>query len=263
LSRPDAELPFDLPRIQANALGRNVEYHPVIDSTNDEAKRRVAAATCPLPLLVLASRQTAGRGRGRNRWWSDEGCLMFSLALAAEAFPDDRQHAALASLAVAIAVVDAVGPRLTGQPLGIHWPNDVVVGPRKLAGILIEVAAGRRHVIGIGLNVNNQFEGAPDDVRARAVSLSQLGSPASSPTAVLVDLLVALERRLAELVHSPATISNRASELCLQRGQELTIQQGQTRTAGRCLGIAPDGGLILETPTGQRRLASGITCRDD
>lgn len=262
MSRLNAASPFDLPRIRATTFGRHAEYHIQIDSTNDEAKRRAADPACPLPLLVLAGSQTAGRGRGRNRWWSTDGCLMFSLALGPERLPDDRQHAALASLATAVAVVDAVRPLLTGLPLGIHWPNDVMVGSGKLAGILIEVAAARRHVIGIGLNTNNRFDDAPEEVRSRATSLSQLSGQAHDLTAVLLELLVALERRIAELVASPAAIADQANRLCLQRGMQLSVEHGRSRIAGLCLGIGADGSLILQTPDGQRALMSGTVCRD-
>jgi len=253
---------LELEPIRATVFGRHVEYHAVIDSTNDQAKRRAADPDCPMPLLVLAQRQTAGRGRGRNRWWSADGCLMFSVALGAEWLPADRQHAALASLAAAVAVDDAVSPCIPGLPLGIHWPNDVVVADRKLAGILIEVAAGRRHVIGIGVNANNRFAEAPDEVRCRATSLGELSGAVHDPTALLVDLLVALEQRLAELMHTPATIARRAHELCLQRGQPLTIAIGQSHVVGQCEGIADDGSLILLTPDGRRTLASGSICRE-
>lgn len=254
--------PFDFPRIRSTAFGRNLDYHPTIESTNDWAKRRAADPSCPMPLLVLAQRQTAGRGRGAHRWWSAEGSLTFSVIVGPEWLPHQRKLATLASLATALAVVDTVAPLVPSQPLGIHWPNDVVVAERKLAGILIEVAAGRRHVIGIGVNCNNLFDHAPDEVRRRAASLRELAGRIHDPTALLVALLIALESRLAELKQHPAAISRRANELCLQRGQELCIAQGQSRTAGRCAGIAADGSLILLTADGQRMLASGTVCRD-
>ncbi len=72
----------------------------------------------------------------------------------------------LRSLAAGVAVVSAVRPAIAPQQVGLHWPNDVFVGPRKLAGILIDVLADGRHILGIGLNVNNSLADAPDDVRA-------------------------------------------------------------------------------------------------
>jgi len=252
---------FQLDAIRATPFGRYVDYHVVIDSTNDEAKRRAADPSCSLPLLVLAERQTAGRGRGGNRWWSGEGCLMFSVALGPDRLPDDRQHAALAALASALAVVDAAAPLLPALPLGLHWPNDVVASDRKLAGILIEVAAARRHVIGIGLNTNNLFADAPDEVRSRATSLRELTGRTHDRTALLVALLTALEQRLAELYQTPVAIARRANELCLQRGQTLTVAVGQTRVVGQCTGIGDDGTLVLDTPDGRRTLASGSICR--
>jgi BirA family biotin operon repressor/biotin-[acetyl-CoA-carboxylase] ligase len=256
------EAPFQLETIRSTRFGQHIDYHAAIDSTNDEAKRRAAEPGCPLPLLVLAERQTAGRGRGGNRWWSAEGCLMFSLALGPDRLPDDRQHAALAALASALAVVDAVAPRLPGQSVGIHWPNDVVVAERKLCGILIEVAAARRHVIGIGVNTNNLFADAPDEIRRRATSLRELSGQWHDRTTLLVELLKALEQRLAELMHTPLATARRANALCLQRGQTLTVAVGQTQIVGLCEGIGDDGALVLQTAAGRRMLTSGSVCRE-
>jgi BirA family biotin operon repressor/biotin-[acetyl-CoA-carboxylase] ligase len=253
---------FQLETIRSTDFGRHLDYHAVIDSTNDEAKRRAAEPGCPLPLLVLAERQTAGRGRGGNRWWSAEGCLMFSLALGPDRLPDDRQHAALAALASALAVVDAVTPLLANLPLGIHWPNDVMVAERKLAGILIEVAAARRHVIGIGLNTNNLFADAPADVRRQATSLRELTGRTYDRTTLLVAVLTELEQRLAELYHAPVAIARQAHDRCLQRGRTLTVAVGQSRVVGQCVGIGDDGTLMLDTPDGRRSLASGSVCRE-
>ena len=158
---------WNVQRITAETFVAKVECHSVIASTNDTAKQRAADAGCPLPLLVLADRQTAGRGRQSNRWWSDAGSLTFSVVVGAGQSRDNRSTPGLESLSAAIAVVEAVAPALPGRDLGICWPNDVIVSGRKLAGILVEVLGNRRQVIGIGVNVNNHLQLAPDDVRGR------------------------------------------------------------------------------------------------
>jgi len=252
-----SDSPFDFQRLSQAAFGRRIDYHPSIGSTNDRAKQLAADPACPTPLLVLAQRQTAGRGRGSHRWWSSEGSLTFSLLLRADTVPDDPRQAPLCSLAAALAVADALAPRLHPLPVGIHWPNDVMAADRKLAGILIEIAAGRRHIIGIGVNSNNRFDQAPDDVRRSAASLIELTGGAHDQSELLLDLLVALEKRLAELRASPAKTSHAADRLCLQRGRMLAIEQGSLRIEGRCAGIGADGSLLLDTADGRHAIACG------
>ena len=166
---------FDIDRILRETFVARAEYHPSIGSTNDRAAECAAQSAGELPLLVLADQQTAGRGRGANRWWTGPGALAFSLLLDGRTVAVGGNRSPLVALAAAVAVVDAVAPLLPEHPLGIHWPNDVMVGRRKLAGILIEVLPDGRHVVGIGLNTNNTLADAPAELQSRAVTLRDLG----------------------------------------------------------------------------------------
>ena len=161
-------------------------------------------------------------------------------------------------MAVGVAIVDAIQPLVPQQRVGLHWPNDVFAAGRKLAGVLIEVLPGGRHIVGIGLNVNNLFDEAPDDVRARATSLAELAGRSFDRTAVLVELLLSLKASIRESAARPDEFGRRFGELCHQVGHELTVEAGGTRSTGRCAGIAPDGALILETAQGWQRLYSGV-----
>ncbi len=131
----------------------------------------------PLPLVVLANRQTQGRGRGTNWWWSDEGSLTFTLALDPSAHGLTAMHEPRLALAAAVAVVDATRPYVPPQAtLGIRWPNDIEAGNRKLGGILperVETAGGVRILIGVGLNVRTRLEDAPPEVRRMAATLAE------------------------------------------------------------------------------------------
>ena len=187
-----------------------------------------------LPLLVVADRQTAGRGRATNRWWTGPGALAFSLLVDGRTVGARCGRSPLVALAAAMAVVDAVAPLLPGQSLGIHWPNDVFVGGRKLAGILIEVLPDRRHVIGIGLNTNNSLADAPAELQSTAATLRDLGRTTYDQTEILVQLLKHLEGEFHCLCREPQTVAARADALCLQRGQTLTLQEGG-RTISRPL----------------------------
>jgi BirA family transcriptional regulator, biotin operon repressor / biotin---[acetyl-CoA-carboxylase] ligase len=255
------------PQVNLDCVGRQtfvaaVEHHHEIGSTNDRAKIRAAENDCPLPLLVLADRQTAGRGRGGNRWWAGEGSLTFSLVVGPDSLPSSLADATLVSLAAAMAVVDATRRHVPSQQAGLHWPNDVFAAGRKVSGILIETLANRRRVLGIGVNVNNRFDQAPDDVRCRAVSLCELAAGPIDATAVLVGVLQRVETRLAQLRSDPAALAADADRACLQRGALLCVETGAGPTRGICQGIAPDGALLLATERGVERLASGVLRHD-
>jgi BirA family biotin operon repressor/biotin-[acetyl-CoA-carboxylase] ligase len=113
-------------------------------------------------------------------------------------------------------------------------------------------------VIGIGLNVNNTFEAAPPDVQERATSLRTLAGQSFDRTELLIALLRRLKAALCDAAADPESFGRRFGDLCLQIGQQLTVEAGSRRTTGRCAGIAPDGALILETATGWQRIYSGV-----
>src|SRR5690348_9213630 len=115
-------------------------HREVVDSTSDLARQLVVEGDVACPLLVLARRQTRGRGRGDHSWWSDPGSLTFTVALDPAAHGLRAEQEPRLALASAVAVVEAIALRLDpGQDRpGIRWPNDVEVANRKVAGILPE-----------------------------------------------------------------------------------------------------------------------------
>lgn len=235
----------------------DVEHHTELASTQDRA--RAAAAELPLAqsLLVVADRQSAGRGRGSNRWWTGEGSLAFSLLFDPARFELARRAVPQVSLATAVALVDAIAPLVGGHPLGLHWPNDVFAAGRKLAGVLVDVLPDGRHILGIGLNTNNALADAPDDLRDSAATLHWLTGRLVDHSELLSVFLEQLAVALRLLAQGSAQLGARFNDLCLQHGQLLTIQMGTERMTGRCAGIAADGALLLETDRGRRAFYSG------
>ncbi|MGA2032632.1 MAG: biotin--[acetyl-CoA-carboxylase] ligase [Thermoguttaceae bacterium] len=245
--------PLDLPQIRRETFCATVEYHPVLTSTNDRA-RELAADGCPLPLLVVAAQQTAGRGRGGNRWWTGPGGLAFSLLLP----PQPERPSPLISLAAAVAVVQTLAPLAPQAAMGIHWPNDVYVAGRKLSGILVEVLGDGRPIVGIGVNVNNSSADAPEELRPRVATLRDLTARTHDLTAILIDLVQHLAGSFQQLSTDARRITARADELCLRRGELLRAEAAGGPVSGRCLGIAADGALRLETAEGERAIYSGV-----
>jgi BirA family transcriptional regulator, biotin operon repressor / biotin---[acetyl-CoA-carboxylase] ligase len=167
----------------ATRLGRPRLHLRETTSTNDRA-RALAIAGAPHGALVTAGSQTAGRGRQGRTWAAPPGrALLLSLVL--------RDYDPLLPLRAGLAVAD-----LAGAAALVKWPNDVLLGGRKLAGILVEA---RPHdgwaVLGIGINVAVDVAELPPEVRDRAATLAR---PPEALEATLAELLGQLERRLAE-----------------------------------------------------------------
>ncbi len=248
---------IDIAQLSRDSYLADAEHYASLPSTQERAREAAANPLARLPLLVLADDQTAGRGRGGNSWWTGAGSLAFSLLLDPADFGCPRQAIPCFSLAVSVSIIDAIAPRTTGRQIGLHWPNDVFVEGRKLAGVLVEVLPDGRHIIGVGLNLNNQASFAPLELQSRLTTLRDLTGQAHPPTEVLIELLAALGDNLTRLGADPESLGERFNELCLQRGSTVTVYLGETAVTGICLGIAPDGGLLLETSAGPRSFYSG------
>lgn len=249
---------YDWSALTAAGLIDRAEYFPSLGSTNDHARERAAALARDVRLLVVADEQTAGRGRGANRWWTGSGSLAFSLLFDPSARQVERRYLPMISLAAAIAIAETVAAATARHDAGLHWPNDVFIGERKLAGVLIEALPDDRHVLGIGCNVNNRVAEAPPEVAAIVASLADVTEKAHSRGELLGEILRRLDERLDELARWPESVGRRADELCLQRGRSLTIRSGHREASGVCAGIAADGALMLDTLTGRHMFYSGV-----
>jgi BirA family biotin operon repressor/biotin-[acetyl-CoA-carboxylase] ligase len=198
------------------------------DSTSTRA-RELALAGAPHGTLVTAGEQSAGRGRQGRTWSAPPGrSLLMSLVL--------RDPPTLLPLAAAVAVADVCGPEAR-----IKWPNDVLLGGRKAAGILVE---GRPlegwAVLGIGLNVAVRPEDLPPELRATATGL---GREPAGVEPVLAEVLRALERRLDE---EGEAILDAWRERDTLAGREIRWSGG----TGVAAGVDGSGRLVVELPGG-------------
>jgi BirA family biotin operon repressor/biotin-[acetyl-CoA-carboxylase] ligase len=209
-------------------------------------------------MVIVAERQLAGRGRGENLWWTGAGSLAFSILFDPGYFELGKRPLPQSALAAGVAVCDAVSDLCRPHSPGLHWPNDVFVAGRKLSGILIDVRPDGRHVLGVGLNVNNSLTDAPEEVRARAISLIELAGQPVDRVNVLATLTQQLDGSLRALAADPEQFGLRFDQLCLQAGSELLVESSGRGISGRCAGIATDGALLLDTFSGRQRIYSGV-----
>lgn len=181
-------------------VGRRLDVHEVIDSTNREAER-LAAQGAPEGTLVLADRQTAGRGRlGRSFFSPPGGGLYLSLLLRPPG-PVDRLHEHV--FVAAVAVAEAILGRLPALDLEIKWPNDVLLSGLKTSGINLpaQIADGRAvsAILGVGVNVNTRREDFPAELQSIATSLRIASGGEQDRSGFAYDLLERLERGIDSL----------------------------------------------------------------
>jgi BirA family transcriptional regulator, biotin operon repressor / biotin---[acetyl-CoA-carboxylase] ligase len=233
----------------AAAPSLDVRWLSSTTSTMDLALQ-LAHEGAPHGVVVGADEQTSGRGRRGTSWASPPGAgLYFSFIARPLAAAD------LITLAAGVAVREGVASS-TGLAADLKWPNDLIVGRRKLAGILAEGVAmgspGQAVVIGVGVNV--QRAAYPADVAARATSLEdELGKPIDRGM-VLAAILVALADRLA-------TLERKAGDI-LQAWRAASPNATGTRVEwdgkhGTTAGIDDRGALLVNTGRGVERIIAG------
>ena len=230
-------------------------HHAAIGSTNDEAKA-LARAGAADGTLVWADEQTAGRGRRGRIWLSPPGNLYLSLVLRPGVAP---ARAAQLGFVAALGLGDALAPLLGALPLRYKWPNDLLVGGRKLAGILLESETSVSDhvdfvVVGIGFNIVS----APEDVEFPATSLAAQGIAGVTPPVLLEGFarhFAGWARRWRAEGFAPVRAAwlRAASGL----GERVSVRLERNTLVGRFQDLDEDGALVLDAAEGRRRIAAG------
>lgn len=234
------------------------------DSTNTRAIELLASDdSAESPCLVYAESQAAGRGRGVNQWWSASGSLTFSLIVKFPTTEFSVAQKTLLPLLTGMAILRCGQAVLPDAEFAIKWPNDVYLAGRKLAGVLIEVPSqsSAHAVIGVGLNVNNSFADAPQELASTGMSIADHSGNQHDRIEILRSFLQEFESLInAAWVHQAAseTFLNDWPDVCLLTGKQVTLQTGATQVTGTCHGIDNSGALILETETGRQSFFGGV-----
>ena len=245
--------------LAARNIGWRVYHHPTLASTMDEAHRLARAGASELT-AVVADEQTAGRGRLNRRWWSPAGSnLLLSLILRPPLRPC-RAHRL--TMACSLAVCDAV-KRVSGLEARVKWPNDVLIGERKVCGILSELEIdGERleyAIVGIGLNVNADLHDAPP-LLAPATSLLMEAGRAFSRLEVLLTLLEEVGRRYQAL-RDGHQLHHEWARRMATLGERIRVTEGERVLSGVAVDVDEDGALLLRDDAGvlRRVLVGDVT----
>ncbi len=263
-SSPDRIYAFDfLSRMEDGSFCAEAESHESIDSTNLRAKE-LAQLGAAEGTVVLAQRQTAGRGRMRRVWESDDGGIFMSIIVKPNINPP---LAPMITIVAALAAADAVNEE-SGAGAAIKWPNDIVLDGKKLCGILTEMSSEMNRidyvVVGIGVNANNEkFEG---DLEKKAVSLYMHDGRKVDRTRLAARIATRFGEYYKEFVEAGdlKPFVKRYDAMLVNRGKKVRALYGMREDfnpdfvkEGIAVGIDERGALLIKTDDGVERVSSG------
>jgi BirA family biotin operon repressor/biotin-[acetyl-CoA-carboxylase] ligase len=232
---------------------RHIAYE-TLGSTNAEALARARAGERG-PLWITAQSQSAGRGRRGSTWVSPPGNLYATLLLSEPSAPPQAPQL---SFVAALALHDALSlcaPQL-GPMLKVKWPNDLLLGPAKLAGILIEGESETVFAVAIGIGVNCLSH--PPDTFHPATNLAAAGAPVT-PERLFDALAPAMTQRAAQWRRGQGFASIRADWLkrAAGIGEDIRVRLPERELAGRFQGLDEAGRLLLAGPDGIATVTAG------
>lgn len=248
---------FNLERLRTGLSPYRLHFFSRLRSTNDHAARLRREGRLFAPAVVLTPRQTAGRGRGTNQWWSSSGdqVLTVTFVLAADEHLPPHELPLIAGIAVREAAVE-----LTDRAgIELKWPNDVLFKGRKLAGILCE-RVSRADLIGVGMNLNLDPRRAPAGLREKVTSLQTIANRRIDPT----DAVISLGRLLWEATRRRSQQPFGLFVEAYQRHHALTGKRvsiisndGSPPLRGRVREIDEQGRLVLADGGKVHRIIAG------
>lgn len=236
--------------LETEFLGKNIFCYESIDSTNEEAKRK-ALEGAPNGSLFVAEQQTGGKGRLGRSWASPTGTgLWFSVLLRPGILP---LRVSVTTLLAGLAVSRAIS-RLSGCDAKIKWPNDIVIGDKKVCGILTEMTAEVDRiefvVVGIGVNVNNTA--FPEAIREKATSVCIESRKPLRRVALLQEALFQFESLLKQNAESDPAFWEEYKNSCISLGRRVGFTRRGAAMKGTAVDLSPEGELIVEFSDGTR-----------
>lgn len=260
VSTPDILNEYEIGcNLNTGFIGRHVQYFNVIDSTNNYAKK-IAEEGCAEGTIVVADRQTSGKGRLGKLWDSaDKKGIWMSIVLRPSVAPGEVQ---IITLGASVAVVNAIY-ETTGIKAGIKWPNDIILDDKKVCGILTEMNSEIERinylVTGIGVNVNQENNDFPDEIRCIATSLKHFADKGNSEvknimpegtfkrSEIIRSILFELEK-IYSTIESGCTekIISAWKENSVTLGKYVSITFRNAQYTGIARDITDDGKLVVE-----------------
>ncbi len=247
--------PYNLASLREGLKPWRLYYFPCLRSTNDHAAELRRRGDLYAPAIVLTARQTSGRGRAGNTWFSADGCITMTFALSVEDHLAPHQLPLVAGLAVRNAAAELTGD----ADVLLKWPNDVLWRGKKLAGLLCE-RVHRVDLVGVGLNVNLSPAKAPKALRERLTSLAQIAGRRLDLGDVLLTLARHVRLTLARRTDQPfAALLQEYDRHHALVGRQITVINATDGgpVTGLCEGLDSRGRLLVRTAHQRHALMNG------
>lgn len=245
-------------RLGSSGLGGNIIVLDETDSTNNYAKE-LASKNAPHGTVVVADRQTAGKGRLGRTFVSHKGKGLYMSVILRPDF--DISAAPLITSAAAVAAAEAV-EQLCGSDVRIKWVNDLYMNGRKICGILTEASMDMEMrslesaVIGIGINVRKTGDSFDEELSRRATSIEDETGASVDRNELCAAIVSCLDKRLGTIEDRSYLGEYRRRELLT--GNIITANIGNETFTGKAVGIDDNANLVVETENGAvRALSSG------
>jgi BirA family transcriptional regulator, biotin operon repressor / biotin---[acetyl-CoA-carboxylase] ligase len=248
-------LRFNIDQVRRGFPNRQISFFESITSTMHEAAA-LAAAGCPSGTTVVAEEQTAGQGRHGHSWHSEPGAgLYLSVVLRLPLPPDSLP---VLTLALGLATAETIA-RATDLHPDLRWPNDVMLGDRKTAGILVQLVDSAA-IAGLGINVNHPA--LPPEIAAEATSLRLASGRPQSREELLISLLPTIDSFCRVLVDGgrQPILDQFTRRSSYAQGKRVRVDQPGGIVTGTTAGLNPAGFLKLRTDDGLESLilAGGV-----
>lgn len=241
--------------LDTRAFGRNIEVHETIGSTNKRA-RDLALAGAPNGTVVVADEQVDGRGRRGRSWLSPKGTGIWMSVVIRPGFEASLapRITVIAALSVSEAVYVATGCRPS-----IKWPNDLIMGNKKVCGILTEIKADDSYtdyvIAGIGLNVSTRTDQFPGDLAMSATSIYEETGTLPDRNRLIADILNSFEYMYESLTQPGGfdRLRMQYRDLCLTLGRRVRISGVNEEFEAIAKDISDDCALVVELDDGTKR----------
>ena len=255
ISRPDLLLPQEIQRgLSTKYVGKEIFYFPELKSTNIIAKEKTLhrAEGINEGTLIIAERQSAGKGRLGRKWFSPAGGIWLSIILYPQLSPS---YISRITLMTAVAVVKAI-KICTQIESQIKWPNDVLINEKKVCGILTEMSAEldiiNWVVVGIGINVNIDHREFPEDIQKNTISLKETSGKEISRVKLAQTFLQEFEKYYEILKGREFSSILKEWKLYSHTlGKKIKVDMGEKIITGEAMDINESGALILKKEDGE------------
>ena len=255
VSRPDLLLPQEVQRgLSTTYIGKEIYYFPELKSTNIIAKEKALhrAEGINEGTLIIAERQSAGKGRLGRKWFSPLGGIWLSVILYPQLPPFYIPRITLMTVVAAVKAIKMC----TQIELQIKWPNDILINEKKVCGILTEMSAEldiiNWVVVGIGINANIDLRDFPEDIQENTISLKEASGKEISRVKLAQTFLQEFEKYYDKLKRKEFSSILREWKLYSHTlGRKIRVDMGERIITGEAVDINEEGALILKKEDGE------------